>query len=281
MLRLHLPGLDLQKTADCGQCFRMAGVQGHYTLIAYGQRLQITALTDDYFLFDCSRQAYQTMWRPYFDLDCDYDALLPPTADDDFFAAAAAHARGLRLLRQQPWEALVTFIISQRKNIPAIRACVEKLCLAFGQQHTVKGQPYHAFPNARALAQASLEQLAACSLGYRARYIQQTAQLVAGGAADLDAFAALDDAALRQALMALPGVGVKVAHCVMLFGYRRLDAVPVDVWMDRVIQREYRGHFPIERFGGCAGLAQQYLFYYARSTAYAPGPKQRASAQNQ
>ena len=155
---------------------------------------------------------------------------------------------------------LVTFIISQRKNIPAIRACVETLCSRYGEPI---GTTY-AFPTPAALAEADEEALRACALGYRAGYVLAAAQMADAGTLDLSALVSLEDDQLAESLMTVPGVGVKVANCVSLFGYHRIAAFPRDVWMNRVIHEHYRGRFPLYRYKGFAGVMQQYLFYYAR-----------------
>ena len=168
--------------------------------------------------------------------------------------------RGLRILRQDPWEMLICFIISQRKSIPAIRTAVENLCTRFGAPLAEGG---FAFPTAQALAAASDEALSGCGLGYRTKYVRDAAERVCDGRLDLAALAGRPTPEVQEALMAVFGVGIKVAQCVLLFGYHRLEAMPVDVWMDRVIQLEYKGKFP-PSYKKCAGVLQQYLFCYAR-----------------
>jgi N-glycosylase/DNA lyase len=186
-----------------------------------------------------------------------------------FLNRACDYGRGIRMLRQDPWEMLITFILSQRKNIPAIRHCVEALCSCYGEPIGSAGEPLFAFPSAERLAAQDERCLLDCSLGYRAKYVSAAARLVASGALDLSALAALSDDALMDALLAVPGVGEKVANCVLLFGYHRLGRFPRDVWINRIVENEYDGEFPLERYPGIAGALQQYMFYYARSEAYA------------
>lgn len=264
---IHIPGFDLALTAGSGQCFRFnQAKEGFFSLIAFGKRLHISSLGDGRFSLDCSNTDFERVWRPYFDLDFDYSVIgrdIP--AQDHFLLAAHAYAGGLRILRQSPWESLVSFIISQRKNIPAIKSCVETLCRRYGSQIDEESW---AFPEPARLAGLSLEELRTCSLGYRSGYILQTASSVAQGGIDLPGLAALDDSRLHEALCTLPGVGDKVAHCVMLFGYHRLSAFPRDVWINRVITDEYGGGFPLHLYTRHAGVIQQYMFCYARSPAY-------------
>lgn len=264
MFETTIVPFDLQLTADSGQCFRMRMVSPDTCMVvAQDQYVQITTLGDNRFRFACDEAQYLRTWAHFFDTDTDYLSLraLP----GDAYAERALHyARGVRILRQHPWEALISFILSQRRNIPAIRHCVEQLCRHFGRP---LGSGLFAFPTPQALAGASMEELRACSLGYRAPYIAKTAQMVASGAVDLDALSVLPDDQLDATLRTLPGVGVKVSACVMLFGYHRLNAFPVDVWMERVIHSEYNGAFPLEAYAPYAGIFQQYLFVYARHLA--------------
>lgn len=172
---------------------------------------------------------------------------------------------GIRILRQDAWEMLVTFIISQRKNIPAIQACVETLCTRYGAPLLQPGgNVLYAFPTAQALAAAGEQALRDCALGYRAPYVLAAAQAVAAGALDLAALETLPDARLLEALMQQHGVGIKVANCVALFAYGRMECAPVDVWIQRVIDQHYAGQNPFPAYGN-AGILQQWMFYFARS----------------
>lgn len=262
-VRLYIPGFDLKGTADSGQCFRLLPEgAGSWGLIAHGEYLKIKDMGESWFDFVCTRKAYESVWKTYFDLERDYQrihALIHP--GDGYLYDAANYARGIRILKQEPFETLISFIISQRKNLPAIRHCVRQLSLSYGER-IEKG--IHAFPTPVALAEASMDGLLACSLGYRAKYIRKTAQMVAEGTPDLNALHDLSDEELQTALMTLSGVGVKVAQCVMLFAYHRMDAFPVDVWIERVLRNEFPDGFPFDRFPGSAGIIQQYLFCYAR-----------------
>ena len=164
---------------------------------------------------------------------------------------------------------LVSFIISQRKSIPAIRFCVESLCRRYGEAVDCAGERYYLFPTAQRLAALEEQCLLECSLGYRAKYVRAAAQMAASGALNLESAAELADDTLYEALLAVPGVGEKVANCVLLFGFGRLGRFPRDAWINRVVEREYDGAFPLERYPNTAGALQQYIFYFARSETYA------------
>lgn len=267
-MEVHIPGFDLALTAASGQCFRFNMLKpGEYSLVALGQHLMIRALGQDSFEFSCSQAQFDTRWRHYFDLQRDYQAVCAQVhPDGSYLHRAVQYAGGLRILRQQPFETLISFIISQRKNIPAIKACVENLSSRFGQQI----QPgTYAFPEPEALAMASETELSACGLGYRTPYIKNTARIVDSGSIDLEDISKLPDEVLKNELLRFPGVGVKVASCVMLFAYARMDAFPVDVWIERVLQAEYPQGFPVSQYAGVSGILQQHLFCYARQQARA------------
>lgn len=269
MVELHCKNFDLAAIAKSGQCFRLTSLSAaEYLLIANGRQLCLTALPDGA-AFHCTQQEFDDCWAPYFDLTTDYSVFCAAAPQEDLFLREAVRCgEGLRILRQEPWEVLVSFIISQRKNIPAIQKSVEALCRLCGEPLPAEEPIRYAFPSPARMAALSMEELCSCSLGYRARYLHEAALMVSEGRLDLAALGALDDAALQEALLTIPGVGVKVANCVMLFGYHRLSGFPRDVWINRVIDTVYGGDFPLEPYRGFEGVIQQYLFCYARSRDY-------------
>ena len=213
--------------------------------------------------------------RHYFAVDHDLDVIYAGFPGDATMLAALDFCRGLRIIRQPAWECLATFITSSMKQVAHIRGMSHALRARFGRP--VRGTPLRAYPDAKALAAASVGDLRACGLGYRAANLKATAGKVASGEADLAAWRTLDDDVLRENLCMLPGVGRKVANCAMLFGFGRLSAFPVDTWIGRILKRDYwRGRgkptpLALERrlagrFGPHAGYAQQYLFHHARMT---------------
>lgn len=255
---------DPRVIMESGQCFRMVPLEENTVeVIASGRRAALTSLGNNRFELDCAPEAFEAFWRGYFDLDTDYAAILKavPTADT-FLAAAVEREQGLRILRQEPWETLCGFILSQRKNIKAIRACMEALSDAYGEP--VQGTARKTFPTPQRLASLDKEPLCACGLGYRAPYVMDAARRIAEGELQLDALAALPDEALFEALTRIHGVGVKIADCVMLFAFRRFTRAPVDVWIKRVIDTVYGGVSPYPAYGPYAGIYQQYQFMYSR-----------------
>lgn len=264
-MRVRIPGFNLRLTAQSGQCFRFHQQENGYLLIAHGKMLSIEEVGDGLFDLSCDQADFDAIWAHYFDLGRDYAALRQLVIEDDGYLHKALHyAQGVRILRQQPFETLIAFIISQRKSIPAISTCMAQLAARFGE---VIAPGIHAFPTPQALAIADEVDLAACGLGYRLPYVRGTARMIADGRINLEAMHALDDVQLHQQLQAFPGVGAKVASCVMLFAYARMDAFPVDVWIQKVLDAEFPEGFPFERYQGVLGILQQYLFCYARHEA--------------
>jgi N-glycosylase/DNA lyase len=278
MITIQNSDFNIRKIAESGQCFRLKPNLDGYTLLAKDRVLHLRDVQDGCQI-DCTEAEFSALWRNYFDLDTDYAAIRAQVEPDDaFLRRACDYGTGIRMLRQDPWEMLVSFIISQRKNIPAIQFCIEAICSRYGEPVESGGERYFSFPSAERLAGLDEAHFLACSLGYRAKYVLSAARMVASGALDLGAIASLDDEALFSALLAVSGVGEKVSNCVMLFGYHRLTRFPRDVWINRIEAREYGGAFPLERYEKTAGALQQYIFYYARSEAYAAQMKEQTNA---
>jgi N-glycosylase/DNA lyase len=278
---------DPGKIAASGQCFRWQEEASGFRVAAFGKMLHLRRLKNGKWRLSCSRRDFDRIWGPYFDLSTDYRgirAMIPP--EDAFLCRAAEYARGIRILRQDPWETLITFIISQNRNIPAIRRSVELICSAAGTPVSESGWPssraensvaappsparereiFHAFPTPEQIAGMSGEALDACRLGYRRDYVRRAAEDAASGRLDLSAIAELPEQDQLKRLTEIYGVGKKVAGCVMLFGFHDLNAFPMDVWIRRVLEREYGGaeQYPFAQYAPYNGVMQQYLFEYGR-----------------
>lgn len=251
-----------EKTFLCGQCFRFeAGADGEFTGIARGRRIRVRGGADRTVLC-CGKEAFEAVWRDYFDTGNDYGRVRPLLEGDAFLCAAESFGRGIRILRQEPWEALCSFLISQCNNIPRIRQIVSSLCALFGED--IGGG--FAFPTPERLAALDETALAPVRAGYRAPYLLAAARAVCEGTLDLPAMekGSYGTEELREMLMAQRGVGRKVADCVLLYGLGRPDAFPRDVWIRRALAARYPEGLDTARFGAYAGIIQQYIFYYAR-----------------
>lgn len=255
---------SLPQTLDCGQAFRWAPVPGQpgaWQGVAQGQTLTLWESQGEV-SFACTQEDFDTLWAPYFDLAEDYAQKYAALSSmSPILAQAAAFAPGIRILRQEPWEALCSFIVSQNNNIPRIKGILARLCEGWGQP--IPGAGQYAFPTPQALAGETPETLAPLRAGYRAKSLIDAAQKVAAGQVDLTAIAQapLEDA--RQQLQKITGVGPKVAECALLYGFHRTQCFPLDVWMKRAMQVLLPGFSPGD-FGGNAGLAQQLIFHYSR-----------------
>ena len=264
--------LDLTQTLDCGQAFRWSALpDGRWQGVAGGRLLTVgrEAAPDGsvrLILCNTSPTDYEAFWRSYFDLDRSYAAILDAISGDPVLCRAAEAAGGIRILRQEPWEALCSFIISQNNNIPRIKGIIDRLCRAFGDPIESGGQePFYTFPGPERLAGLGADDLACLRAGFRAKYILDAAARVARGEIDLLELAYLPMEEARASLMRIKGVGPKVADCALLFGSGRIEAFPADVWIKRAMKQLFGGSLP-----ACAapyaGIVQQYIFHYARTS---------------
>ena len=255
-----------EKIRESGQCFRVRRFpDGVYRFITGSSAVYLRARGEGRYDVSCGPEEWSAVWTPYFDLGRDYASIRSRARGKHPFIDAAMEAgEGLRILRQDPWETLLTFIISQRKSIPAIASAVEVLAARWGTPIRTERETIFTFPAPEALANVTEAELRACALGYRAPYILDAVRQANGGVLDLCALEQLEDEALFQALRSVRGVGKKVSECVCLFGYGRLRRVPVDVWIDRAIRERCGGCEPFSLYGAEAGIMQQYVFYAMR-----------------
>lgn len=249
----------LDDILDCGQAFRWTRLaDGHWRGIVRGLCREIVQHGDVLRFEGVTEEEFNRVWLPYFDLDRDYGAVKEILCRNEAMRNAVLFAPGMRVLRQEPWEALCSFILSQNNNIARIRGLVERLCENFGEP--VNGG--FAFPSPERLAALPPDGLAPVRCGFRSRYILDAAAKVASGEINLEKLADMPAAQVEGALRSIVGVGPKVAACALLYGFSRTECVPVDVWIGRA-NREF---FPegLGVFGEYAGLGQQYLFHYMR-----------------
>ncbi len=257
--------LDLVKTFECGQCFRWnADENCIYYGVASGHAAKLWRYGEDILI---DTDASPEFWHDYFDLDTDYAAISLAFQGGDYLGEAVKYGMGIRILRQDPWEALCSFIISQCNNIKRIKGIVKRLCESFGEPIEFEGKRYFAFPDAAAVAALDEDALSCLRCGYRAPYIMTAAKAVASGELILDELIRTDYVSAKRALLSLNGIGEKVANCVVLFGLRHMEAFPIDVWIKRALKEHFPPDFDPAVLGAYAGLAQQYIFYYARESS--------------
>lgn len=251
------PDLDLDETLDCGQAFRWerigSGADCTYRGFMLNTPLTVSAEKDFFRFRDTDEETFQKVWIPYFDLDTDYTEIKKLLSEDGTLAKACSYAGGIRLLRQDSWEALCSFIISQNNNIPRIKGIIGRLCELYG-----------GFPSFEQMKGVQPDGLAPLRAGFRAKYITDCVEKLNGGEIVIDEVKKLPVDEARKVLMTIKGVGPKVADCALLYGMYRIDCVPMDVWMKRVMEQFYPEGFP-EFVLPYAGIAQQYLFHYMRT----------------
>ena len=235
-----LKDFDLKHIFDCGQCFRWnVDADGSYTGVALGRALKIRQSGDTVTLFDTSEKDFQNIWRGYFDLDRDYGGIKKALADDDVMRKAVEYGGGIRILNQDLWETVVSFIISASNNIPRIKGIIERLCALYGSEIEYGGEIYYSFPDFETLSRLKVEDLAPIRAGFRDKYIIDAARRFASGDIDEKYIRSLDAEGAKRELMRINGVGNKVANCILLFGLSHTEAFPVDVWIKRIMEYCY------------------------------------------
>ncbi|MGN0579608.1 MAG: DNA-3-methyladenine glycosylase family protein [Ruminococcus sp.] len=252
------PNLSLDETLDCGQAFRWQKIASDYECTYEGNflnsSLKVSQERKGIFVFHNTSEAdFLDKWVDYFDFNTDYSEIKRRLSEDDTLSKACGFAGGIRLLRQDSWECLISFIISQNNNIPRIKGIIARLCEHYGGR----------FPDAEELSAENADSLSYLRSGFRAKYIEDAASRTASGEIDLSAIRRMPIEDARTALKAIKGVGPKVAECVLLFGMYRTEAFPLDVWMKRVMEQYYPSGFP-DFAKDIGGIAQQYLFHYIR-----------------
>ena len=259
---------DLKKIQISGQCFRVKECEPGLFRFITGKKLVYIKKDegdDKAFEVSCSKGEWKKVWEPYFDMGRSYSEICAKErGKHDFTDRAIDCGQGLRILKQDKWEMLISFIISQRKSIPAISSAVEAVAKRFGTCIDEKESVY-AFPTPQEMAAATLDDLKDCGLGYRAPYVLDAIHKVLGGELELEAIDKLEDEVLFEKLMEVHGVGMKVSNCVCLFAYARMGRAPVDVWIARAIDEEFGGVNPFPEYGENAGIIQQYIFYYMKN----------------
>jgi N-glycosylase/DNA lyase len=275
---------QLEHIFDCGQCFRWHKQQnGNYIGVAFGKVIEVEKRDNDVVLYNTNLEDFKNIWEDYFHLQRDYSEIKETLSEDPLLKEAVEFGHGIRLLKQDPFELIVSFIISANNRIPMIRRAIERISAKWGGELEYKGNKYYAFPTIERLSAASEEELEACGTGFRAKYIKDTVNRIYANTKasedeydegyDIGWIKAQEDDKCHKELQKFMGIGPKVADCIMLFSMQKYSAFPVDVWVKRAMQHFYLApdvslkkirDFGINKFGDLSGFAQQYLFYYAR-----------------
>ncbi len=265
-------GFSAKATLTSGQCFRWSERGGRMCGTAFGRYIELEQDGEYLTIFGSDEDEYEKVWRSYFDMDSDYAAIRDELVEaEPRLAQAAQYASGVHILAQEPWETLCSFVISQNNNIPRIRGIIARLCLNYGET-ALRGEcaedeaEGRAFPSAERLASISEDKLREFGCGYRAEYLAGLARGVCDGSIDLDAVRQAPVEEARELLRRIKGVGPKVAECALLYGFGRLECFPVDVWIKRAMERDFKDCENLIR-GKNAGVAQQYIYEYIRHTA--------------
>ncbi len=286
---------NIKQILECGQCFRWDKISDtNYILVAYGRVIEVLQNDDEVVIYNSNEEDFKNIWLNYFDLERNYDEIKEVLAQDEILRKSVEFGYGIRILNQDPFEMLISFIISARNSIPSIKKTVKKICEAFGQKIEYKGEEYYTFPTPKDIKGATLEEIQATGASFRSKYIVDTIRNVNEALEvkedminnptkynerpeildfDLEYIKSLNDDECHIALQKFMGVGAKVADCIMLFSMTKHSAFPVDVWVKRAMIHFYVAPdlslnkmrvFARDKFGALSGMAQQYLFYYAR-----------------
>lgn len=276
MVRRTIDHFDIAQICESGQCFRMQAKGGNTYSVIAGERYLEVAWQDGEYIFNCEETEFEGFWKNYFNLDEDYGSYISRIHPKDLYLKQAAEfGCGIRILQQDLWEMIVSFLISQQNNITRIRRCIHNLCREYGEERiNANGETYYTFPAPEKLAGLDEDSLKECNLGYRSKYVVRTAGSIVSGEVNLDEIRKMPYPQAKEELLKLYGVGKKVADCICLFALHHLQAFPVDTHISQALAQHYKQGFPKRRYQGFEGVLQQYIFYYELQ---GPGRLQQSS----
>jgi len=291
----EVKNFDIKQILECGQCFRWDKISDtEYIVVAFGRVIEISQKGNEVTIHNTNEEDFNNIWLHYFDLETNYDEIKDNLSKDEILRKSIEYGYGIRILNQDPFEMLISFIISARNSIPSIKKTVKRICEKWGDKITYKDNEYYTFPKPEQIASASLEEIQETGASFRSKYIVDTVKKVNEALEtkkdyeankdkyderpevldyDLEYIKDLNDDECHIALQKFMGVGAKVADCIMLFSMKKKSAFPVDVWVKRAMIHFYVAPdvslnkmrvFARDKFGKYSGMAQQYLFYYAR-----------------
>lgn len=263
MIIIHDEDFSIEKICKSGQCFRIDPVNVKEYRIIANHKVLYAMQEEDNVALRCDKEDFENIWKDYFDLNNSYETYINAIdKSDGYLQEAVSYGRGIRILKQDLWEMIITFIISQQNNIKRIKKCIETLSENYGKKiHTDDGEVIFDFPTPLELLSATEEELREMKLGYRSPYIVETTKMIAGTGL-LGEIKEMSYPEAKEALLKLKGVGIKVAECICLFGLHQLEAFPIDTHIISVLKGEYNDRFPYHLYRGFEGVVQQYIFYY-------------------
>lgn len=285
----EVKNFELPHIFDCGQCFRWDRTERDtYIGIAFGKIIEVEKKDDNVIIHNSSLDDFNNIWREYFDLDRDYSKIKDEFITDPLLKQAVEFGYGIRLLKQEPFEIVISFIISANNRIPMIKRAIKNISKKWGEELNYNGETFYSFPTVEKLKEVTLEEIESCGVGFRAKYIVDTVNRVYDSKMssegnldfDLNNIKSKGDDECHKLLQNFMGIGPKVADCIMLFSMEKYSAFPVDVWVKRAMQHFYLApdvslkkirDFGRDKFGPLSGFAQQYLFYYARENNISVG----------
>lgn len=276
----NIKNFNIKEIFECGQIFRyFLEDDGSYTLTAHSKVVNFKNVDDCIVIDHTNLEDFNNIWVNYLDINTDYEKIISELEIDDVMKTAISFGRGIRILNQDKYEIMISFMISANNRIPMIRKVIENLSVAFGKYICkYRGRDYFAFPTIEELANADLEDIKNCKAGFRSERIREAAIRLRDNADEVDLLHSIDEIPYEKGLEFLKtykGIGDKIANCILLFSGKQVAAFPIDVWIRRIMQTLYPlsdksdkeiQKFAKEKFGDLAGYAQQYLFYYARET---------------
>ncbi len=269
MIKLfNIDHFRLEDTFLCGQCFRWRKCDdGVFRGVVENHAVKMYYFDENTIYVESSNPDL-IYWSRYLSFSTDYNVIEEALSKDENLKKCIKVGSGVRLLHQDLWETLISFIISANNNIPRIQKIIEEMCRLFGEEIDFDGEKYYGFPTPKTLAALTLDDLSPIKAGFRDKYILDAANKVASGEIDLEKIKLMSDEAAKAELMKIKGIGSKVADCILLFSLGRYKTFPQDVWIKRIMEMEYGvpekeiDNFASEKFGQWAGIAQQYLYYY-------------------
>ncbi len=273
MFNIVIKDFDLKNTFLNGQCFRFDPYKNGYLGIALGKVIYLEKDGDNFLIDGVTKEEFDSLFVDYFDLKRDYKSITDSFVKEENLLKALKYGSGMRILRQDPWETLISFIISQNNNIGRIKAIISRLSGKYGTPIIYDDTVFYLFPTAKQLQNVTEQDYKNLGLGYRAKYLESTVKDVLDNKVDFESLKTMGYFNAKEQLLKLNGVGPKVADCILLFGLNYLDAFPVDTWIKKVMEGLYLKRSATNKeiwdyaqaaFGEYAGIAQQFLFYYGR-----------------